>query len=935
MQVSPVAMALYDSDGNIQKLNERFTELFGYTIDDVHRVEEWFSLVYPDEDYRQLIHKRWFSAVEDYLSTGKNFVPIEAQVVCKDDTLRDIKFNFSAINDIYLTTFEDVSGYKEILEQLSRSEERYRALFEGSRDGIVMIDTSSNIIDANKSYCEMLGYSLAEIKKLNLMDITPEKWQEWEQREIIGKQLVERGYSDTYEKEYIHKNGTVFSVELDTYRFEDTGRREFFFWGVVRDISERKKAKEALRESEERFRKLSSLTFEGILLHKEASYLDSNITFQKMFGYTPEELYGANILELIIAPDDVGVVMSQMKEDHAKPYEVEVLHKSGKVFPVEIEARNITWEGENIRVAAFHDIEERKQTKKIAKSRLAILEHSYNSTLHELLVKTLDEAEQLTNSFIGFFHFLETDQKTINLQVWSTNTTKNKCRATVQMHYNLDEAGVWTDCVHAGGPVIHNDFYSLANKKGFPAGHAMVDRELLVPVFRKNKIVAIIGVGNKVTEYDENDITIISQLADLAWDIAVRKKTEDTLKQTVIEMEKIQQHLTQAQKMEAIGTLAGGIAHDFNNILGGIIGSVDILGNVLQKEELSSRDKVDKYLSILRNASSRGANIVKQLLTLSRKQDNLFRIVRLNESLRNVSDIIQYSFPKSIEVKFIIPDTDMIIEADGTQIEQALLNLCVNASHAMTVMRSDGEREGGVLSVEIKKIMSDNIKAFRHPDIPDKLALIQITVSDTGVGMGPEMKTQIFDPFYTTKDKNEGTGLGLAMVYSIIKQHGGYINVYSEKGSGTLFSIYIPEYINEPKDADSDLNNEEILSGTGNILIIDDEEDILSVVEEMLTQRGFSVIPAIGAMKGVDIYKSRWKFFDAVILDLSMPEKSGLEVFLELKAVNPEVKVLMSSGFARDERIQKAIDSGACGFIKKPYSIGEVVIRLNEIIKSK
>lgn len=250
----------------------------------------------------------------------------------------------------------------------------------------------------------------------------------------------------------------------------------------------------------------------------------------------------------------------------------------------------------------------------------------------------------------------------------------------------------------------------------------------------------------------------------------------------------------------------------------------------------------------------------------------------------------------------------------------------------MTVMRSEGEKEGGTLTVEIMKIdIRDSPGIFRGK-VSEVQKYFKISVTDTGVGMDEVTVNQIFDPFFTTKNKEEGTGLGLAMVYGILKKHNGFINVNSEKGKGTTFSVYLPEYSKEKKEITGIMDNREKLIGKGNVLIIDDEEDILAVAEEMLFQRGFTVVTAVGAEEGIETYRKYRETCEAVILDLSMPKKTGLEVFRELREINPSVKVLMSSGFAMDERIQKAIELGAMGFIKKPYSINEVIGRLNKII---
>ncbi len=408
-------------------------------------------------------------------------------------------------------------------------------------------------------------------------------------------------------------------------------------------------------------------------------------------------------------------------------------------------------------------------------------------------------------------------------------------------------------------------------------------------------------------------------------DISDRKRAE-------AEKERIQAQLIQAQKMEAIGTLAGGIAHDFNNMLGGIIGSLNLIDLLTEKENLVQKEALRKYLDTAMESSRRAAETTKQLLTLSRRQELSFAPVDITQSLRNVQKICKNSFPKSINLDFLIQDDPLMANADFTQVEQILLNLCVNASHAMTIMRPEGATLGGSLTVQAARIKCEAEFSALHPQAHAGIDYIRISVSDTGIGMSEDVRKRIFEPFFTTKALGSGTGLGLAMVYSIINQHAGFIDVYSEEGSGSTFTVYLPAIDKSAVHGVSGNKPEGIIRGTGRILVIDDEPAILRIARGMLEQCGYEVVTADNGKEGIAIYEQKPDAVDAVVLDLSMPGISGHEVLKRLREINPSVRILVTSGLAEDEEIRRITSGGFGGFMQKPYTAVEFSSSLKNLL---
>ncbi len=402
----------------------------------------------------------------------------------------------------------------------------------------------------------------------------------------------------------------------------------------------------------------------------------------------------------------------------------------------------------------------------------------------------------------------------------------------------------------------------------------------------------------------------------------------------ITEMLKKDEQLRQAQKMEVIGTLSGGIAHDFNNILGAISGSVSLLEMNLQKKG-NTLNKTEEYLSIIKKSICRAENIVDQLLTISRKKESSFSVINLNDLISEIEKICSNSFDKRVDLAFEQYHQKAMINADKTQIEQVLLNLCVNASHSMTIMKKDDEKKGGTIKLFVKKVLAHEL-IMRHPVKQMRGEFWCISISDQGVGMTVDMIDKIFDPFFSTKEEGGGTGLGLAMAYNIVENHNGFIEVNSETGKGSVFRVYLPVWSGEDEEREEDeITHGKWKKSKGMILVIDDEEYIRIVANEILSESGFRVLVATNGDKGLELFKKHHSELDLVMLDLAMPGLSGDEVFIAAKKIDSKVPVLLASGFRGDERIKKILDMGAKGFIKKPFNFNELTQAVFSILENE
>jgi PAS domain S-box-containing protein len=412
-------------------------------------------------------------------------------------------------------------------------------------------------------------------------------------------------------------------------------------------------------------------------------------------------------------------------------------------------------------------------------------------------------------------------------------------------------------------------------------------------------------VENAIGQFDENGELI--QIKHYVFDDTKRKTLEG--------------EMIQGQKMESIGTLAGGIAHDFNNLLGIIIGYAGIMA-----KHASDKKKLDAAIDAITNAAHRGVGLVRQLLTFARKEERIVEYLNLNDSAEEVFKLLEETFPKSIEIQHDLKEEIPFIMGDKTQLHQAILNLCVNARDAM-MDRPDGKPSGGTLRVTTTTADHESMIA----EFPKATAntYVQISVTDTGMGMDEATRQHIFEPFFTTKEAGKGTGLGLATVYGIVQAHSGFINVSSVPGVGTTFSIYLPAALRPLEGLTAEyVDMDDAPGGTETILVVEDEALLRGLLEDSLKSNGYNVIIAESGQKAVTVYKAEYRHIALVVSDVGLPKLGGIDMLKALKKINPDVKVIFASGFLAPESRAALFTSGALGFIQKPYAIKEVLKKL-------
>lgn len=407
---------------------------------------------------------------------------------------------------------------------------------------------------------------------------------------------------------------------------------------------------------------------------------------------------------------------------------------------------------------------------------------------------------------------------------------------------------------------------------------------------------------------------------------SVRDLTEIEKAQATQKM--LQQELHQAQKMEAIGQLAGGIAHDFNNQLSGILGYADLL-----KKKLEGDKKLSKYAEKILLGVQRSTDLTSQLLTFSRKGKNLAVEVDIHSIIEEVIGILSHSIDKRIRFEKSLKASPCITKGDPSQLQNVVLNLAINARDAMP--------EGGKLIFKTDIVELDEAYCKNYPQDINQGEYIHIVIEDTGIGMDENTKARMFEPFYTTKAPGSGTGMGLAAVYGTIKNHQGAITVETELKKGTKINLYfhllrqqetkeeIPDIPAEPKETNKDETDK-----SQQILLVDDEQSILDLAKEMLVMTGYKLITCSNGKEALRIYKQHWQTIDLVILDMVMPEMTGKDTFLAMKEINPDIKAMIASGYNKEGDTRIALDSGAKGFIPKPFSQSELAEAVEKALQA-
>lgn len=701
------------------------------------------------------------------------------------------------------------------------------------------------------------------------------------------REFVDKSYADSLKHKtpynIVHrlllKDGTVKYVnEICRTEYDENGK-PLRSLGTVQDITERKQAETELKESERQLRTIIEHTNELFFIHdteNTLTYVSS--TSEDILGYLPEEV----MIKWTELTTDNPINQAGMEitekaiatGEKQAPYLLELKKKDGTPVLIEIDESPI-----------------RDSTGKVVAISGAARDVTKQKKMEEELLKSEKGFRDLFNSITDLIYTQDLDGRFLSF---------NEATSRV-FGYERDEL-IGRCTWEFMQPQFASDFEGEYLQKIKEYGH----QEGTTVYFAKNGKKVFIEYRSSLVKPKDGEPYISGTGRDVTEKILSEKKVR-----------KLQQELIQAQKMESIGTLAGGIAHNFNNVLMGIQGHTSLM--MIDKDP--SHPDLDHLKGIEEYVQS-AAELTKDLLGFARGGKYEVSPTNLNDLIRHEARMFGQT-KKEIGIKEKYEKRPWTVEVDRGQIRQALLNLYVNAWQAMP--------EGGELYIQTQNVMLDEDYVKPFEITPGRY--VKFSVTDTGVGMDEVTKEKIFEPFFSTQEIGKGTGLGLASVYGIIKNHGGFINVYSEKGEGTTFNIYLPaseaEIIEEKKPS------EKILKGEGTILLVDDEDMITDIGRQLLEKLGYKALLAKSGREAVTLYENNKADIDMVILDMIMPGMTGGETYDRLKEINPDIKVLLSSGYSINGQAKKILDRGCNAFLQKPFNLKELAEKITEVLGKK
>jgi two-component system, cell cycle sensor histidine kinase and response regulator CckA len=762
---------------------------------------------------------------------------------------------------------EGKKARKRAEQELTALNLLHQAILAAVPDIIMQVDTNKVYTWANKAGIDFFG------------------------DDVIGKEASNyfEGDQVTYSVVQPLFNGKDNIIYVESWQRRIDGERRLLGWwcrvlkdgggnvigalSSARDITERNRMEEALVSSESKYRSFFENSMDAILLTvPDGKILSANPAACRMFGYSEDELITMGRAGIVDMSDhQLTALLSKRALTGTAHGELKFIRKNGLRFPAEVSSAIFkSLDGKEHTSMIIRDITERKE----AEAALFESEMKYRTLVTQspdgIFVVDLSGAFLSVNkAMCDTLHYSE--EELLSMKIWDI----------VPQQYLLLHKNRLADVLKG----ISNKNAAEYEVKG-KDGIVHLVEVLSTPYYKDKEIIGFQGIARDITQ---------------------RRAMEDQLRQM--------------QKLEGLGTLAGGIAHDFNNILGIILAyitSIKWFKEDARKSELAT-DAITK-------AVQRGKTLVNQILTFARKSETEFTPVDINDIVVEIMTMIHETFPKVLTYSQNIDKNIPFIQADRSQLHQAVLNLCVNARDAMP--------NGGVLALNTLIVTGSNL-TDRHPDtLADKYVCIE--VSDTGVGISEDIRNRIFEPFFTTKEKGKGTGLGLAVVFGIVQTHKGFIDVESEPGTGTTFRLYLPAIQTlEPVTVEVEEPIEKIPGGTETLLVVEDEENLMIPLLSILGEKGYTVVSTEDGLAAVKIYEERKNEINLVITDLGIPKISGMDVCKRIHHINPAARTIVATGFLDPDMKSELLKTGVRRFVAKPYNPKEILEAIRQVLDSK
>ncbi|MEN6321756.1 MAG: PAS domain S-box protein [Syntrophaceae bacterium] len=759
-------------------------------------------------------------------------------------------------------------------EALRESEEKFRRITENMSGLVCEIDGQALFKYVSPSHEVILGYKPQDLIGVSIFDlIHPD---DKERVIAVFREGVRTATDQTVEFRYRRGDGNY--IWLRSSGHSVFGAQGEFFGAIINssDITERIHAEGVLRESEQKFRAIFNQTFQFVgLLTIDGTIIKANRTALSFIGVDESDVIGKPFYETpwwTHSPELQEKLRAAIKEAaEGKVVRFEATHRAvdGSIHDIDFSLKPVVDEEGNIvlLMPEGRDITELKR----AEAERVLLTTAIEQAAEGVIISDTNWIIEYINP--AFERISGYDRNEIIARhTRFLKSNKHDENFFKNIRETLRGGNIWS------GRLMNT------RKDG-----ALYEAEVTASPVRDGlgKIINYVGIHRDITH----------------------------------EM-KLEKELRQAQKMEAIGTLAGGIAHDFNNILMAIIGYTE-----MAQTKILVGSTIRHYLDQVLKAATRAKDLVKQILTFSRRTEQTREPISVAPIVKEVLKLMRSSLPSTIDIHqdITIPPDKSIVMADPTQIHQVLMNLCTNAAYAMRIT-------GGILSVGLSEIEVDALFVSRHPDLKPGHYIL-LTVSDRGHGMDMAVLERIFDPYFTTKGVGEGAGLGLSVVQGIVKNYGGAIHVYSEPGKGTTFHVYLPKV--EESTKPEAVNSGALPTGCERILFIDDEKALVELGKEMLEFLGYTVSATTDSIEALEIFRTRPDDFDLVITDMTMPGLIGIDLSKECMKVRPHIPIILCTGFSDLIDEKQAAESGIQAFVMKPYVITNLANTIRKVLEKK
>jgi PAS domain S-box-containing protein len=778
-----------------------------------------------------------------------------------------------------------IVALQQAQEALSESEALFRLQFELTNIGIAISSPEKGWLRANAHLCEMLGYAESELRQ--------KTWDEMTHPDDLAEDLdcfrqMVAGRKERYEmdKRFFRKDGSIVDTHLTVSCHRDPNGAVKFVIASIQNISDRKKAEIALRESERKYRLIAENAVDIIFtMDMDFHYTYISPSVQKVRGFTPKEAM-AQSFEQIMTPESLQRAYQAIesantfiqKGDFGQrlTLELEQFRKDGSTFWTENEISFIIDDGGKAIgiIGVTRDVTGRKTA-----------EHS--------LQESQGRFRSMIQSASDMIFIIDTDGK---IAYESPSVARI--------------LGYREDYFLGQSPftLIHRDDMEVVTKQMdlvYKSANSGIPTEFRLKKPDDSWIWLEALANNQYANPSIRGIVITAR------DITERKRSE-------LEKDRLNAQLLQAQKMEAVGHLAGGIAHDFNNMLSVVIGHTE-----MALINLDPGNAMHSCLNSIHEAARRSADLVRQLLAFARRQTISPKVLDVNDTISGMLTMLRRLIGEDIDLTWTPGQCLGKIRIDPSQLDQILANLMVNARDAIAGV--------GKVTIETEIVALDEAYCASHPGfLPGRY--VMLSISDSGCGMDKKTLAQIFDPFFTTKSVGTGTGLGLAMVYGIIKQNDGFINVYSEPNRGTTFRIYLPVVDAVEDIAEAGIKTEPVSGGTGTVLIVEDDAAILEIGQSILEKLGYTVIAADTPDRAIEIAREMKGKIDLLITDVVMPQMSGRDLVQHLVKITPGLKCLYMSGYTANVIAHRGVLEPGVHFLQKPFTIRDIATKVREVI---